>query len=199
MKAEDKSADLQKGSPNAAPSAARKPARVMLVDDEQLALDVLSSYLSENGFVVSTATSGESAVKRFEAEKAEIVIVDFLMSGMDGLAVIERLSKISPSSVFILMTGFPTLDSSIKALRLGASDYILKPFRLSEVSLAVQKAVREWEFKKEMNRLRERIAELETGVSEKKDNIKFNKKIGAVSGYPPKHISPSHFHNSSSS
>jgi len=180
-----KTDNLKTGTPLAdgrtAP-ADEKAVSIMVVDDEQFVIDVICEHLENCGYTVSCANSGEDAVRQFESQVTDLAIVDYMMGGIDGLETIEKLTAISPSCVTVLMTGFPTLDSSIKALRLGAADYILKPFKLDEVSVAVEKAVKEWKFKKEMNRLRDRVSELEASVSEKKDSIKIHKKIDVVSG-----------------
>lgn len=156
--------------------------RIMVVDDERYILEIISEFLIEKGFEVFTAESGEEAVERFEQVRPDILIVDYKMKGMDGLETIERISQISPTIVSIFMTGFPTLDTSIKALRLGAADYILKPFKIEEVGLSIQKAVIEWRLKEELHRLRDKIARLEGGISDKKENIKINKKLGVIAG-----------------
>lgn len=156
--------------------------KIMVVDDESYILDIICEFLSEKGFEVFTAESGEEAVERFEQVRPDILIVDYKMKGMDGLETIERITRISPTIVSIFMTGFPTLDTSIKALRLGAADYILKPFKIEEVGLSVQKAVAEWRLKEELYRLRDKISKLEGGISDKKEKIKINKKLGVIAG-----------------
>ncbi|MEE9554823.1 MAG: response regulator [candidate division Zixibacteria bacterium] len=163
-------------------TSASRPIKIMVVDDEKFVLDVLSEFLIDKGFDVLTAESGEEAVERFDSEKPDILIVDYKMDDMDGLATIEKISQISPRTVSIFMTGFPTLDTSIKALRLGAADYILKPFKLDEVALSVRKAISEWRLKEELHRLRDRVSKLEVSISERKDNIKINKKLGVIDG-----------------
>ena len=150
----------------------QRPIKVLVVDDDRFVQEVISEFLSDRGFYVSTASSGEEAVEKFETETADVVLVDFKMPGIDGLTTIEKLTELSPSTVAIFMTGFPTLDSSIQALRLGAADYILKPFKLDEVAVAVDKAISEWRLKGELNRLRDRVSQLESSITEKKENSK---------------------------
>lgn len=156
--------------------------RVLVIDDDEFVLELLDEFLTDSGYNVSTADSGEAALEQIKSASPDVALVDFKLPGIDGLETIRRISKISPDTVTIIMTGFPTLDSSIMAIRLGASDYILKPFKLDEVSLSLQKAVKEREMKSEMNRLQKRVSELETSISEKKDSIKINRKMGVVPG-----------------
>ena len=160
----------------------QRPIKILVVDDESFVQEVITEFLADKGYDVSAVSSGEEAVEIFKTESSDVVLVDYKMEGMDGLTTIEKLTEISPSTVAVFMTGFPTLDSSIQALRLGAADYILKPFKLDEVALAVQKAEREWRLKGELRRLRDRVSQLEGSISEKKDNIKINKKLGVIAG-----------------
>jgi DNA-binding NtrC family response regulator len=163
-------------------SPAESLVRVMVVDDDQFVLELLDEFLTGSGYDVFTARSGEAALGRIKTGNTDIALVDYKLPGMDGLETIKRINQISPDTVTIIMTGFPTLDSSISAIRLGASDYILKPFKLNEVSLSLQKATKERSMKSEMNQLRKRISELESNISEKRDTIKINRKIGVVPG-----------------
>lgn len=163
-------------------SPAESSVRVMVVDDDEFVLELLDEFLTGNGYDVITSPSGEEALERIKTGNTDIALVDYKLPGMDGLETIKRINQISPDTVTIIMTGFPTLDSSISAIRLGASDYILKPFKLNEVSLSLQKAAKERSMKSEMNQLRKRVSELESNISEKKDTIKINRKIGVVPG-----------------
>ncbi len=153
---------------------------VLVVDDDPMVLDLLAEYLRGNGYNVLTAGSGEEAVSKMRSATLDIALVDLKMPGMDGLETIEQMTGIDPEAVTILMTGFPTLDSSVKAIKLGASDYILKPFKLEEVNLAVNKAAREREVRREVKSLKKRVTELEKGISDKKESIKINQKVDIV-------------------
>jgi DNA-binding NtrC family response regulator len=147
---------------------------LMVVDDDDLVLDFLQEYLKRAEYRVCTAGSGELAISLLAQSPCDIVLVDLKMNGMDGLETIEKITQINPDIVTILMTGFPTLDSSVRAIRLGASDYILKPFQLDEVDLAIKKAVHEHEVRSEMNNLRTRVSELEHDITMKKERITIN-------------------------
>jgi DNA-binding NtrC family response regulator len=150
---------------------------IMVVDDDPLVLDFLQEYLKECNYKVQAAGSGEDAIALLTRTPSDIILVDLKMPGLDGLQTIEKIAQIEPEIVTILMTGFPTIDSSVKAIRLGASDYILKPFKLDEVDLALKNAVQEHEVRQEMKNLRHRVFELEQGISDKKDQITINRKV----------------------
>lgn len=198
---EKKIADKKSSAKTKKNSPARDSIRVLVVDDDEFVLGLLSEFLTDCGYDVSTIGSGEVAVERIKTGNTDIALVDFKLPGMDGLETIRRINEISPDTVTIIMTGFPTLDSSVSAIRLGASDYILKPFKLNEVSLSLQKAAKERRMKSEMNRLRKRVSELESSISRKKESIKINRKIGIVSGlhgYSATRVAPKESGNSKS-
>jgi DNA-binding NtrC family response regulator len=156
-------------------------ATIMIVDDDPMVIDLLSEYLEDNTYFIIRASSGGEAVSKIKSARADIALVDLMMPGMDGLETIEQLAAIDPEMVMVLMTGFPTLDSSIKAIKLGASDYILKPFKLEDVNSSVAKAIKERETRQEMKNLQKRVFELEKRIQEKRDSIKVNQKVDIVS------------------
>jgi DNA-binding NtrC family response regulator len=163
------------------------------VDDDGFVLELLGDFLKEEKYNVVTASSGTEAITKLSALKIDIALVDYKMPGIDGLQTIEELLKIDQDVVAILMTGFPTVDSSVKAIKMGASDYIVKPFKLEEVSLSVRKAVRARDMKLEVKNLRKKIQELEKNVIEKRDSIKINQHLGVVTtleGYSTRVVNP---------
>ncbi len=163
-------------------SSVESSIRVLVIDDDEYILELLGEFLADSGYDVSTADSGEEALEQIKSASPDVALVDYKMPGMDGLETIRRIGEISSDTVTIIMTGFPTLDSSIMAIKFGASDYILKPFKLKEVSLSLQKAVKEQKMKSEMSQLRKRVSELENGISEKKGSIKIHRNIGVAPG-----------------
>lgn len=182
MKLKKENTDKKPSSRTKKSSSAESSIRVLVIDDDEYILELLGEFLTDSGYVVSTADSGEAALEQIKSASPDVALVDYKMPGMDGLETIRRIGEISSDTVTIIMTGFPTLDSSIMAIKFGASDYILKPFKLKEVSLSLQKAVKEQKMKSEMSQLRKRVSELENGISEKKSSIKINRNIGVVSG-----------------
>jgi YesN/AraC family two-component response regulator len=154
---------------------------VLVIDDDHMVLELLQEYLKDEEYQVITAGSGEEGVSKIRSVRVDIALIDYKMPGMDGLETIEKITHSDPDTVTILMTGFPTIDSSIKAMKLGASNYILKPFKLEEVKMAVTKARQEHQLRQEMKSLRKRVAEFEKGITEKKESIKFNQKLNIIS------------------
>jgi len=113
----------------------------LLVDDDPGMLSVLSSFLSVNGFTVSTATGGPEALAILEHEPVAAVVSDVRMAPMDGLELLARIHKTQPTIPVIMLTAYATRDSANDALRLGACAYLQKPFLNHELLRALRSAV----------------------------------------------------------
>ncbi len=136
--------------------------RILVVDDELFVRELLLEFLSSEGYEVSLADSGEKAVKLMQSEPADVVLVDLKMPGIDGIETLRQIKKTAPNTLSIVMTGYPTIDSSIEALRCGAYDYVVKPFKLNDLKSSIERALEEYKLKDQTTRLKERIAHLET-------------------------------------
>lgn len=169
-----------KAGPDAGGVDQARAATILIVDDDPLVLDLLVEFLGYDNFGLVTAGSGEEALAKLKTVQVDIALVDFKMPGMDGIETIERIAEIDPDIIAIIITAFPTIDSSIKAIKLGASDYLLKPFKLDEVKMALDRAIEAREVRLEVNNLRKKISELEKGLSGKKENIKLNQKLNIL-------------------
>jgi len=97
-----------------------------------------------------------------QSEPADVVLVDLKMPGIDGIETLRQIKKTAPNTLFIVMTGYPTIDSSIEALRCGAYDYVVKPFKLNDLKSSIERALEEYKLKDQTTRLKERITHLET-------------------------------------
>lgn len=135
--------------------------KILVVDDETFVRDLLEEFLSKQGYDVSLAESGEKAVDIAGQSDFDVGLVDLKMPGIDGLETLNRLKDIHPHMPIIVMTGYPTIETSIKALRLGAYDYVVKPFKLNELKVAVEKALKERRLKVEIDLLRNKIKTIE--------------------------------------
>ncbi|MBD3233950.1 MAG: response regulator [candidate division Zixibacteria bacterium] len=135
--------------------------KVLVVDDETFVRDLLEEFLAKQGYSVVLAESGEQAVEVARGNDLDVALVDLKMPGIDGLETLNRLNKVQPHMPVIIMTGYPTIETSIKALRLGAYDYVVKPFKLNELKIAVEKALKERKLKVEIDHLRNKIKAIE--------------------------------------
>jgi DNA-binding NtrC family response regulator len=136
-------------------------AKILVVDDELFVRELLLEFLSIQGYEVSLAESGEKAIELIYTQPADVVLLDLKMSGMDGIETLKQIRKTSPHTLAIIMTGYPTIESSIEALRHGACDYVIKPFKLNDLKSSIENALREHELKSEIGELKGRIVELE--------------------------------------
>lgn len=136
--------------------------KVLIVDDDKSLADLLRQFLEELRFKVEIASSGEEAISIInDVGGIDIALVDFRLPGMDGLETIKEIAEFSPDTVTMVITGLPTLDSSIRAMRLGASDYILKPFKLDDIAVAIKRAMKKREIKAEIKNLKLKVEALE--------------------------------------
>jgi DNA-binding NtrC family response regulator len=149
-------------------SPAPGPIPVLLVDDEALTREFYGDLLTQHGFHVHTASSGQEALQAARSHPVEIVILDIVMPGMSGLEVLQRLRDEDPNLPVIMLTGRPTAQNAIAALKLGAFDFLVKGLDHNLVVLTVHRAVRH---RREalhqlavVRRLQARIADLEQGA-----------------------------------
>jgi len=135
--------------------------KILVVDDELFVRDLLLEFLGREGFEVVAVESGERALETVKVNAFQIALIDLKMPGISGLETLKEIRKISPLTQNIIMTGYPTIESSIEALRSGAYDYVVKPFKLSDLKASIDKACQEYNLKAEIEKLRERIKNLE--------------------------------------
>ncbi|HVZ37525.1 MAG TPA: response regulator, partial [Polyangiaceae bacterium] len=109
------------------------PPRVLVVDDEPAIRRVLADFLRMEGFEVETACDGEYALTCLSEEQYDVVISDLKMPKLGGLELLSEIARLNPDALTIVMTGFGTVDSAIHAMKAGAYDYILKPFKVDVV------------------------------------------------------------------
>jgi DNA-binding NtrC family response regulator len=115
--------------------------RILIVDDEEIVRESLSGWLEQDGYVAETAADGPSGLHKLRDGVWSILLVDLKMPGMDGLQVLEAARKAQPDLAVVMITAYATVETAVKAIKLGASDYIVKPFDPEELSLLIQKIV----------------------------------------------------------
>jgi DNA-binding response OmpR family regulator len=108
-----------------------------VIDDEDTLRHFLGLHLQEQGYQVTEAADGRSALKWIEKQQFDVALVDLRLTDMDGLDIVRHLRKVAPKTSVIILTAYASLDSAIEALRQGAHDYLSKPFDTSELLASV--------------------------------------------------------------
>lgn len=128
--------------------------KILVVDDEHLIRWSLEQNLKKQGYEVVTAASGEDALKLLKDEVPDLMLLDIQLPGIDGLAVLERVKEMEEEIIVIMVTALGVLETAVKAMRMGAYDYINKPFNLDELAIVIKKALETGELKREVAHLR---------------------------------------------
>ena len=116
-----------------------RPARILVVDDEESIRELLRLVLTGEGYSVFTANSGEEAIEYLEAQRFDLVITDLVMPGVNGVEVLRAAKRIDPNYPVMVITGHPSVEAVTKLMRLGAGDYLTKPFNIDVLRVTVAK------------------------------------------------------------
>jgi DNA-binding NtrC family response regulator len=130
-------------------------APILIVDDDASQRRLIEFWLQEDGYRTVTAEDGKAGLRAFEQRDPALVITDVRMPGMSGLDLLGKIKGDNPDIPFILITAFATVDDAVEAMKLGATDYILKPLKADEVKLSVRRTLEQKELVEENRRLRE--------------------------------------------
>ncbi len=130
---------------------------ILFIDHEEVILNKLSSQLGKEGYDVTTARSGEEALSKFEENFYDLVLIDLTLPGIGGVDVLQKVKALKPQTRIIIITGHNDLSIVLEAMRLGADDYLPKPFNFDELLLRIEKSMRECESAKELLRYKEII------------------------------------------
>lgn len=131
---------------------------ILVVDDEESICQSLKAILSDEGYQVLTAMSGEEAVNIVEEEMPQLVLLDIWLPGMDGLETLKAIKKINPQILVIIMSGHGTIETAVKATKLGAFDFIEKPLSLDKIIILVSNALSLLRLKEENVLLKQKVS-----------------------------------------
>jgi len=132
--------------------------RILVVDDEHVIREILTDFLSMEGFEVRTADDGVQALNELSRAHFDLVLSDLKMPNMGGIELLEAVSKNMPDIVTVIMTGFGTVETAIDAMKRGAYDYIMKPFKMEEVVHTVRRGLEKRKLEAENLRLKEALS-----------------------------------------
>jgi len=158
--------------------------KVLIVDDEPSIRSSLRMMLKDEGYTPATASDGSEAIRKLESEEFDVVLLDLVMEPVGGMEVLKTLHERWRTCAVVVMTGFATIESAISTLKLGAYDYLLKPFKADELFNTVRKAV-EWrklelELSERERQLRESRRKYQTLFEETSDAVVVFDRIGTV-------------------
>jgi two-component system NtrC family response regulator/two-component system response regulator HydG len=131
--------------------------RLVVIDDEVNAAAALETLLREDGYEVSRAHDAKSGLALLETTDADVVLTDLRMPGMDGLELLARIKEIRPETMVILMTAYGTVKTAVRAMKMGAEDYLGKPIDVEELEVILQKVLEKKRLLEETRVLRERV------------------------------------------
>jgi two-component system response regulator HydG len=141
---------------------------ILVVDDEQSHRTMLKAVLTKEGYDISEADDGVSALKAVESESFDLILMDIRMTDMDGIEALGQIKKMSPSIPVIMMTAYASIKTAVEALKSGAYDYLTKPLDIDELRILIKKALEHYRLQEENVFLKERLA----------DRFDFSKIIG---------------------
>jgi two-component system nitrogen regulation response regulator NtrX len=156
-------------------------ASVLIVDDEQSIVQSLSGLLSDEGFEVSTAINGYDALKAIETQAPDLVLLDIWMPGMDGIETLKEIKKINSQIQVIIITGHGTIETAVRATKLGAFDLVEKPLSIDKIILSINNALNYQRLEEENKYLRTKTLEKHSidGGSERTKALRRNIEVAA--------------------
>jgi two-component system response regulator PilR (NtrC family) len=130
---------------------------VHVIDDEPVIHDVLTQLLTAEGYEVELSSTGEEALEKFPSHSFDVILLDLLMPGLDGIETLKRIRRVDPRAAVIIITAYGSVESAIAAMKIGALDYVQKPFKHDDLLLAVEKAAEHKRLQDENLRLKDEL------------------------------------------
>jgi DNA-binding NtrC family response regulator len=154
---------------------------ILIIDDEDAQREVLSGYIKKKGFKIYSASDGEEGIRIARENTIDIIFSDFKMPGLSGLQVLERVKELNPEISFVIITAFGTVDNAVKAMRMGAYDYITKPVDLDELDLLIERIIDTKNLRSENQLLKDQLQERNKITSIQSQSAKMREVISLAS------------------
>lgn len=129
--------------------------KILVIDDEKFITKSIKQHLEKEGCEVMTAETGEEGIEIFKADPPDIILLDLNMPGMGGIETLKSLRKLSSDIIVIIITAHGDIETAVSSIKLGAYDFVEKPFELNRISVLVKKAMETVHLKREVNYFRE--------------------------------------------
>jgi two-component system response regulator PilR (NtrC family) len=137
--------------------AAPRHARILVVDDEPSMRELLTILLRRAGYEAEAVPGGEAALARLDAHRFDLVITDLTMPGLDGMELLRRVQQRPDPPLVVMITAFATTETAVQAMKLGAYDYLVKPFDVEQIQVVVRRALERVDLRSENQRLRDEL------------------------------------------
>jgi DNA-binding NtrC family response regulator len=135
----------------------KREVNILVVDDDEIVRESLLEWLREDGYYVEAAEDGFKALEKFKDRSWNIALVDLKMPKMDGLELMEKIKEIRPETQVIIITAYATVNTAVQAIKVGAFDYLVKPFNPEELSLIIKRLVESQSLIQEISHLRKEL------------------------------------------
>jgi len=130
------------------------PDHILIIDDKQSIVEILETALSEEGYMTSSATSGAAALEKLDQEDFELALCDVRLPDIDGMEILRRINNKTQRTAVIMITAYGSIENAIECMKLGADDYVTKPFNLDEIKEVVKKGLERVHLARENVKLR---------------------------------------------
>ena len=134
-----------------------KTGLIHIIDDESIIHDVLGELLTSEGYKIESSFRGEEALKKHTPGAFDLTLLDLLMPGIDGIKTLKEIKKKDPKAIIIIITAYASVESAISTMKMGAFDYIQKPFKHDELLLTIQRAIEHKKLREENLRLKNQL------------------------------------------
>ena len=143
-----------------------KGSKILLVDDEAVFTTNMGKLLTNRGYKVTAANSGDAAIQALEKENFDVVVLDLKMPGMDGLATLKEIKKLGLFTETLILTGHGSIDTALEAIKLGAYDYLTKPCEIDDLVGKIEGAwqKKDGAEKKEMKEKMQKVVESPSSI-----------------------------------
>ena len=136
---------------------AESKGKILVVDDEKSMREILQIFLKNEGYNVSVASNGAAAIEDIKKDIFDLIITDMNMPKASGLDLLKSAKQISPDIIVVIITAFGSTDSAVEAMKLGAYDYIQKPFQMDEIRIVVKNALEKQKLQKDVSVLKDQL------------------------------------------